>query len=169
MYLESRGLAANTINQQLAAAQRVDKSGPNHRRTNLPSRRSDRQTLGRRNLAECGLVRGEKSLREGRAAAHCAPRPPQNLCEAVPHKRRRDRTDSIPTRPCLGADYRTLSRLQAVAIKKGQSFGSETEATAENANNGQLDKISVNESSGDQERTDERAGTSIQGNGHVSV
>jgi len=69
----------------------------------------------------------------------------------------------------LGHPVNDLFQLGSIARAAEVSFGSETEATAENANNGQLDKISVNESSGDQERTDERAGTSIQGNGHVSV
>jgi integrase len=37
--------------------------------------RSDRQALGRRNLAECGRVRGEGMLRESRIRAYCTARP----------------------------------------------------------------------------------------------
>jgi hypothetical protein len=54
-----------------------------------------------------------KSCCEKAGLQHIAPHDLQHLCEAVPHKRRRDRADSIPTRPCLGADYGTLPRLQA--------------------------------------------------------
>jgi site-specific recombinase XerC len=56
----------------------------------IPSRCENGQGVGRRHLTKCRVVRRDKLLREGRAAAHRAPRPPQNLCEAVPHERRRD-------------------------------------------------------------------------------
>jgi integrase len=46
--------------------------------------------MGRRHLTKCRVVRREKLLREAVAAAHCAPRPPLNVCEAVPQIGRRD-------------------------------------------------------------------------------
>jgi len=69
----------------------------------------------------------------------------------------------------LGHPVNDLFQLGNIAQAAQVSFGPETEATAVKTNNRQLDKISVNESSGDQEGSDERAGTSFQGNGHASV
>jgi len=69
----------------------------------------------------------------------------------------------------LGHQVNDLFQLGNIAHAAQESFGPETEATAAKTNNRQLDKISVNESSGDQEGSDERAGTSFQGNGHASV
>jgi site-specific recombinase XerC len=58
-----------------------------HRGTNLSSRRQDGKGVGQRHLAECGLVRGQRLLRESRLGAHCTARPAADLREAVPRQR----------------------------------------------------------------------------------
>ena len=69
----------------------------------------------------------------------------------------------------LGHPVNDLFQLGNIAVAAQVNFCRETEATTAKTNCRQLDKISVNESSGDQERSDERTGTSMQGNGHASV
>jgi site-specific recombinase XerD len=66
----------------------------------------------------------------------------------------------------LGHPVNDLFRLGNIAVAVQVSLWHETEAAT---NCRQPDKIFVNESSGHQESSDERAGTSIQGNGHASV
>ncbi len=64
--------------------------------------RSDRQALGRRNLAECGRVRGEGMLRESRIRAYCTARPaaPARSC-ATPAVAKSSRFNScLATPPC---------------------------------------------------------------------
>jgi site-specific recombinase XerD len=60
----------------------------------------------------------------------------------------------------LGHPVNDLFQLGSIAHAAEVSFGPETQATAAKTNNRQLDKISANESSGDQKGSDERAGTS---------
>jgi len=66
----------------------------------------------------------------------------------------------------LGHPVNDLFRLGNIAVAVQVSLWHETEAAK---NSGQPDRIFVNESSGHQERADQRAGTRIQGNGHASV
>ena len=43
-----------------------------------------------------------------------------NLCQAVPRQRRRAGTNSVPARPCLGADHGAVSGLQAESEPSGE-------------------------------------------------
>jgi hypothetical protein len=69
----------------------------------------------------------------------------------------------------LGHPVNDLFRLGDITVAKQLSCWPETEAVNGPTNCRQLDTMSVNESSGDQERSDESAGTSVRGNGHASV
>jgi integrase len=69
----------------------------------------------------------------------------------------------------LGQPVNDLFQLGNIAVAVQVSFCREPEALPAKTRGGQLDKISVDESSGDQKGSDERAGTSFQGNGHASV
>src|SRR5213076_168811 len=66
----------------------------------------------------------------------------------------------------LGHPVNDLFRWGDIVAAAPVSFCQQTETPTAKTNCEQLDKISVNESSGDQEGSDERAGTSFQGNGH---
>lgn len=61
-----------------------------------------------------------------------------------------------------------LFHLGDIAVAAQTSFWRDTDLTTRTGCT-QLDKISINESSGDQEGSDERAGTSFQGDGHAPV
>ena len=67
----------------------------------------------------------------------------------------------------LGHPVNDLFQLRNIAAQA--SFWWEPDVLASNAGHTQVDKISVNESSGDQERADQRASTRFPGNGHASV
>jgi site-specific recombinase XerD len=69
----------------------------------------------------------------------------------------------------LGHPVNDLFRLGYMAVASQVGFCREAEARTAKTNGRQQDKMSVNESSGDQEGTDERAGGSLHGNGHASV
>ena len=69
----------------------------------------------------------------------------------------------------LGHPVNDLFRLGNVTVATQVSCCPETEVLNGKANCRQLDTMSVNESSGDQEGSDESAGTSFRGNGHASV
>jgi site-specific recombinase XerD len=69
----------------------------------------------------------------------------------------------------LGHPVNDLFQLRNIALAVQASFWREPEVLTAKTRCEQLDKISVNESSGDQEGSDERAGTSFQRNGHASV
>lgn len=66
----------------------------------------------------------------------------------------------------LGHPVNDLFRLGNIAVAVQVSLWQETEAAR---NCGRPDRIFANESSGHQERSDQRAGTGIQGNGYASV
>ena len=182
MHLESRGLAAITINQQLAAVRRLAheaadsgllspelaagisrmkgvkllrfRSGNwlsaqqssealNHSYDNSMRAKRDYAMLamlfgcGFRRSESVGLeldeiqkrqghwaavVRSQDLLRESRAGASCTARLMANLCEALPHQRRRVGADSIPAGARIRADHRTLSRLQTESRSSGKRF-----------------------------------------------
>jgi integrase len=69
----------------------------------------------------------------------------------------------------LGHPVNDLFRLGNVAVAVQVSLWHEPEGQITKTRCGQLDKISVDESSGRQEGSDERAGTRCRGNGHASV
>jgi site-specific recombinase XerD len=68
-----------------------------------------------------------------------------------------------------GHPVNDLFRLGNITVAMPVSCCPETEVLNGKTNGRQLDTMSVNESSGDQERSDESAGTSFRGNGHASV
>src|SRR5262249_30612896 len=76
--------------------------------------------MGRRHLTERCLVRRQRLLREGGVAAYRAARFAPDLRETVPHERRRNRADSVPAGPCICADRRALSRMQAEPRASGE-------------------------------------------------
>jgi hypothetical protein len=69
----------------------------------------------------------------------------------------------------LGHPVNDLFQLVNIALAVQASFWNEAEVLTAKTRCGQPDKISVNESGGDQEGSDERAGTSFQRDGHASV
>jgi Phage integrase family len=69
----------------------------------------------------------------------------------------------------LGHPVNDLFQLGNIAVAVQASFWHEAEVLTAETRCGQLDKISVDESSGDQEGSDERAGTSFRGHGHASL
>lgn len=69
----------------------------------------------------------------------------------------------------LGHPVNDLFQLRNIAVAAQASFWWGTDVLTSNTGHTKLDKISVDESSGDQERTDQRAGTRLPGNGHASV
>ena len=98
LHLESLGLAAATINQRLAAVRR------------LAYEAADSGNLGQGNIRECGLVRGAELCPASGTRAHCTPRSPSNVRQAMPLKRRRTRANPVSSRTRLCSDNGTLSR-----------------------------------------------------------
>ena len=69
----------------------------------------------------------------------------------------------------LGHSMNDLFQLGDIAVAAQARFWCRTDGLTTIPGCAQLDKISVNESSGDQEGSDKRAGTRFQGNGHASL
>jgi site-specific recombinase XerD len=69
----------------------------------------------------------------------------------------------------LGHPVNDLFQLGDVTVSAQASSWCETDGLATKTGRTQLDKMSINESRGDQEGSDKREGTSFQGNGHASV
>ncbi len=69
----------------------------------------------------------------------------------------------------LGHPVNDLFQLGNITVAARASFCREPEVLMVKTRCGQLDKMSLNESSGDQEGPDERAGASFQRDGHASV
>jgi len=69
----------------------------------------------------------------------------------------------------LGHPVNDRFHLGNIAVATQPSLWCETDGLATKTGRTQLDKMSINESRGDQEGPDKRAGTSVQGNGHASV
>ena len=69
----------------------------------------------------------------------------------------------------LGHPVNDRFQLGDTAVATQASFWCETDGLTTKTGRTQLDKISVDECSRDQEGSDKRAGTSFQGNGHASV
>jgi len=69
----------------------------------------------------------------------------------------------------LGHPVNDLFHLGNIALAVQASFWHEPEVLTVKTRCGQLDKISVDESGGDQEGSDERAGTSFPTDGHATV
>jgi hypothetical protein len=76
---------------------------------------------------------------------------------------------SLGCKQNLGHPVNDLFQLRNIAVVMQLSFCDETRVATTETNCRQVDKMLTNESSGDQEGSDARAGTSAQGNGHASV
>jgi integrase len=80
----------------------------------------DGKGLGQEYLPECRVVRGQELLRESGPGAYCPARLAEDLCEAVPHERRRAGADPVSAGTRIGADDRTLPRLQTESRTSGK-------------------------------------------------
>ena len=69
----------------------------------------------------------------------------------------------------LGHPVNDLFRLRNIAVAVQASFWCESDGLTTKTGRTQLDKISINEGSGDQEGSDKRAGTSLHRDRYVSV
>ncbi len=94
--------------------------GEHYLREIISSRPQDWKGMGRETDREGGLARGSRVRCEIEHRKVSAARPPQNLCSALPCRRRRTRTNPISARPRFDSDNRTISRLQAADSRSRQ-------------------------------------------------